>query len=178
MKGLVVVALTLGIAVGTAGTSYAHSGGDADGELVIEPAAVDAGAPATFAGTGLEPESDRFLELAGGHLVVDLGSVRTDALGTFQTQFVIPAHLPAGTYEVRTIGHGLLSARIVVTTTSTSGADVTGGGLAIDATAGPDRVPVGVAMMLGLTVVILLAGAFVAWRGEKATRIMRQVERR
>jgi hypothetical protein len=177
MKGLLVVALSLGLVVAIATTSYAHSGGDENGVLVIEPTAVVAGAAATFAGTGLEPESSRSLELAGGHLVIDLGPVRTDALGTFQKQLVIPAHLPADTYEVRTIGHGLVSATIVVTTTAASSAAVAGDGPVNDASIGRAGMGMRIVTMLALTLVILLAGLFVAWRGEKATRVMHRVGR-
>jgi hypothetical protein len=72
LLGLGVVLMMLGLA----STTTARS--DADREVVrVEPATVDAGGSVTIAGTGMPPGSARTLVLAGGHLVIGLGAVRT-----------------------------------------------------------------------------------------------------
>jgi hypothetical protein len=177
MKRTFVTLTAVAFALLAAGTVSAHSGSGEE-TVAVEPAAVDAGTSVTFAGSGLEPDSDRVLVLAGGDLVVEFGTVKTDAEGMFSKQLDIPAHLPTGTYELRAIGDETLTADVAVT--ALAGAEATGGGgqTANDAVVARSRTPLATATMLGLALVIVLAGLFVAWRAERVTRVIRQADRR
>lgn len=92
------------------GTVLAHEGGAGEESVAVEPSSVTAGGSVVLAGSGLEPESERVLVLAGQGLVVEFGTVTTDAEGMSSQELTIPSHLPAGTYELRAIGDEILSA--------------------------------------------------------------------
>ena len=102
----IALGLTLVLAVPAAVSAH---GGDDTAKLEVEPSEVPAGASVILVGSGLEPDGERVLVLAGGHLVVEFGTVRTDAEGMFQAELVIPGHIPAGTYELRAIGDETLT---------------------------------------------------------------------
>lgn len=102
--------LSLSIAV----TVAAHSG---TGEATIqaEPPSLTAGGSVVLAGSGLEPNNERVLVLAGEGLTVEFGSVTTDAEGMFSKELTIPSHLPSGNYELRAIGDETLTTTLAVT---------------------------------------------------------------
>jgi hypothetical protein len=102
------IALGLMLVLAVPAVVSAH-GGDDTAKLEVEPSEVPAGASVILVGSGLEPDGERVLVLAGGHLVVEFGTVRTDAEGMFQAELVIPGHIPAGTYELRAIGDETLT---------------------------------------------------------------------
>jgi len=101
-------AIALGLALSLAGASLvlAHEGEET---LAVEPSTLEAGGTVVLAGSGLEPDSERVLILAGENLIVEFGTVKTDADGRFQKELTIPGHLPAGTYELRAIGDETLT---------------------------------------------------------------------
>lgn len=159
------IPLGLLLSLATAATVIAH-GGSGEAEIVVEPAAVTAGDTVVLAGSGLEPENDRVLVLAGEALTVDLGTVKTDAEGMFQIELTIPSHLPSGTYELRAIGDEVLTVALQVTA-------VAGGP---DASQAPDdasnsvvprdRSPLELAAILGLVALAAVAGGLLVWRAE------------
>jgi hypothetical protein len=102
----IALGLTLGLAVPAAVSAH---GGDETAKLEVEPSTVSAGASVILVGTNLEPDGERVLVLAGENLIVEFGTVRTDAEGMFQKELVIPGHLPEGTYELRAIGDETLT---------------------------------------------------------------------
>jgi hypothetical protein len=86
----------------------AHSGEGASG-ISVEPAQVTAGGTVVLAGTGLEPNSDRQINLVGPDVTVPYPNVTTDAAGMFNVTLTIPAHLPAGSYTFQAIGDETLT---------------------------------------------------------------------
>jgi len=92
----------------------AHSGGEASG-ISAEPAQVTAGGTVVLAGNGLEPDSDRQIDLVGPDDVVPFPKATTDAAGMFAVTLTIPAHLPAGTYTFQAIGDETLTTDLTVT---------------------------------------------------------------
>jgi hypothetical protein len=92
----------------------AHSGGEASG-ISVEPAQVTAGGTVVLAGNGLEPNSDRQINLVGPDDVVPFPMATTDADGMFAVTLTIPAHLPAGSYTFQAIGDETLTTPLAVT---------------------------------------------------------------
>lgn len=92
----------------------AHSGGEASG-ISVEPAQVTAGGTVVLAGNGLEPNSDRQINLVGPDDIVPFPIATTDADGMFAVTLTIPAHLPAGTYTFQAIGDETLTTELTVT---------------------------------------------------------------
>jgi hypothetical protein len=88
--------------------AFAHSGGEASG-ISVEPVQVTAGGTVVLAGNGLEPNSDRQINLVGPDVVVPFPAVTTDADGMFAVTLTIPDHLPAGTYTFQAIGDEILT---------------------------------------------------------------------
>ncbi|HYU50587.1 MAG TPA: hypothetical protein VEO91_11750 [Candidatus Limnocylindria bacterium] len=91
-----------------------HSGGEASG-ISVEPAQVTAGATVILAGNGLEPDSDRLINLVGPDVVVPFPTATTDTDGMFNVTLMIPAHLPSGTYTFQAIGDETLTTDLTVT---------------------------------------------------------------
>lgn len=94
--------------------ALAHSGGEAS-EISVEPSTVTVGGTVVLAGTGLEPDSDRTINLVGPDVVVPFPNVTTDADGMFSVTLTIPAHLPAGTYTVQAIADETLTTELTLT---------------------------------------------------------------
>ena len=92
----------------------AHSGGEASG-ISVEPTQVTAGGTVVLAGNGLEPNSDRQVDLVGPDDVVPFPKATTDAQGMFAVTLTIPAHLPAGTYTFQAIGDVTLTTELTLT---------------------------------------------------------------
>ena len=103
-----VIALALSVQV------LAHSGGEASG-ISVEPSTVTAGGSVELAGTGLEPNSDREINLVGPDVVVPFPKVTTDADGMFNVTLTVPGHLPAGTYTFQAIADETLTTDLTVT---------------------------------------------------------------
>lgn len=168
LLGLVLTLTTFGLV----STTTARS--DADREAVrVEPATVDAGGSVTFAGTGMAPGSARTLVLVGGHLLIGLGAVRTDASGQFTTVVDIPGHLPAGSYELQASGGDTLVATVTVTGAAGSGAPSEAIAAAGTVPSVDNGIPHGVVVMLGLAALTVTAALVVAWRAERAARLWR-----
>jgi hypothetical protein len=92
----------------------AHSGGEASG-ISVEPAQITAGGTVVLAGNGLEPNSDREINLVGPDVTIPYPKVTTDADGMFNVTLTVPSHLPAGTYTFQAIGDETLTATCAVT---------------------------------------------------------------
>ncbi len=103
------VALVLAIAIPV----FAHSGGEASG-ISVEPAQVTAGGTVVLAGNGLEPNSERQINLVGPDVVVAFPAATTDAAGMFAVTLTVPAHLPGGTYTFQAIGDETMTTDLTV----------------------------------------------------------------
>jgi hypothetical protein len=159
-------ALGVALALGAVATAMAHEGTGQE-EIVVEPVSVTAGDSVILAGSGLEPDSDRVLVLAGQDLVVEFGTIRIDADGMFSKELTIPNHLPSGTYELRAIGDETITTPLAVTAVA-GGAEASPP--ADDATqtvVARERTPFEVALILALVALAAVAGGVLAWRAER-----------
>jgi hypothetical protein len=159
-------AIALVLALGASGTILAHEGSGEE-EVMVEPAEVTAGDSLVAAGSGLEPDDERVLVLAGADLVVDFGTVTTDAEGMFEIELTIPGHLPSGTYELRAIGDETVTAQLSVTAAA-------GGEEAPPAADDPsqavvprERTPADLGVVLVLVALAAAAGGLLVWRAER-----------
>lgn len=159
-----VIALLL--ALGAAGAAVAHEGSGEE-EVVVEPAELTAGASVVAAGSGLEPNDERVLVLAGADLVVDFGTVTTDAEGMFEIDLTIPSHLPTATYELRAIGDETVTAQLAVTAAA-GGADAAPPADAANQVVVPrERTTIEVAVILVLVALAAAAGGLLVWGAER-----------
>lgn len=172
MRRLSILVAILGAMLLSAGVATAHSGGDEE-SVQAEPSAVDAGQVVTFAGSGLEPDSDRVLVLAGNDLVIEFGTVRTDGEGMFAKELDIPSHVPTGSYELRAIGDETLTATLTVTGVAQTTAGANGGTAGAEMIVPRDRPTAEIGAMIAIAVLIVLAGILVAWRAERIGRLIR-----
>ena len=157
------VALGLAILLGTAAAAMAHEG-DGEEALAVEPSNVTAGDSVVLAGSGLEPDNDRVLLLAGGDLIVEFGTVRTDAEGMFQKELTIPDHLPSGTYELRAVGDETLTAPLGITAAAGSAAEPT---RAAEAIVPRERTALELGLILVLVAGSAAVGGMLVWRAER-----------
>ncbi len=170
MRRIVFLAAVLAAVLLPVGIVTAHSG-TGKASVQVEPTAVDAGGTVDFAGTGLEPDNDRDLVLAGDGMVIDFGIVKTDANGMFSKVLTIPSHVPSGSYELRAIGDETLTTTVQVTGAAVgSSASTTG---ALEAVAARSRSGWETGALLVLVAVILVAGGYVAWKAERLSGVLR-----
>lgn len=163
---LVAVGLAIAFSPIRPAAATAHEGGAGGETLAVEPASVTAGESVVLAGSGLEPGTERVLVLAGQDLVVEFGTVAVDAEGAFRKELTIPSHLPSGTYELRAIGDEALT--VTLTVTAAAGSEATPGTSAREEAVVPrQRDPLELGLILGLTIVVAVAGAFLVWRAER-----------
>jgi len=162
-------ALALGallVLVGASAT-LAHEG-TGEEEVVVEPASITAGDSVVLAGSGLEPDDERVLVLAGADLVVELGTVATDAEGMFQIELAIPSHLPSGTYELRAIGDETLTAALAVTAADV--ADAPAADPATESVVARERGPLELGAVIAATAIAALVGGLLVWRADRLHR--------
>jgi len=160
------IALALALALAAAAAVTAHEGSGEE-EVVVEPADVTAGDSVVVAGSGLEPDDERVLVLAGVDLVVDFGTVTTDAEGMFQTELTIPSHLPTGTYELRAIGDEVVTAELAVTAAAGGAEASPGANDPNQAVVARERTQVELGSILVLVALATVAGGLLVWRAER-----------
>ena len=116
MRKSVPFAIALGfvLSLTAAFSTMAHEG-TGEAKIEAEPSSLAAGDTVVLAGSGLEPNNDRVLVLAGEGLTVEFGVVKTDGEGMFSKELTIPSHLPSGNYELRAIGDETLTTPLAVT---------------------------------------------------------------
>ena len=168
MRRSLPVAMSLGLLLSqAAGFAVLAHEGSGEETLAAEPSSLTAGDTVVLAGSGLEPNNDRVLILAGGHLVIEFGTVRTDAEGMFSKELTIPNHLPSGNYELRAIGDETLTAPLAVT----AAAGATGASPAAndvnEVVVARQRSPVEFAVIWALIAAAAIAGGWLAWRAER-----------
>ena len=148
-----------------AAPALAHEPGAGTG-IQVEPASVTAGQTVVLAGTGLEPDSDRVLVLAGADMVISMGSVTTDAQGMFQVELTIPAHLPSGTYELRAIGDETLTTALAVTAAAPVAGASPGPDESAELVVARDRPPSETGLLAAFILASLVVGGLLASRAE------------
>ena len=168
MRKRALFAIVLGVALSLGGvaTAMAHEGSGEE-EIVVEPANVTAGDTVVLAGSGLEPDNDRVLVLAGQDLVVEFGSVRTDAEGMFSKELSIPSHLPSGTYELRAIGDETITTPLAVTAVAGGAEASPAANDATQTVVARDRTPVELGLILALVSIAAVVGGLLVWRAER-----------
>jgi hypothetical protein len=105
------VALGIGLVLPLA--ALAHGGGT-EPTVELDPQQVTAGGTVVIVGQNMEPNTDRVVVMVGQQLIVQFGTVKTDADGMFTLQVTVPSHLPGGVYQVQAIGDETISADLEV----------------------------------------------------------------
>jgi hypothetical protein len=159
-------AFALMLALGAAGAAAAHEGSGEE-EVVVEPADVTAGDSVVAAGSGLEPDDERVLVLAGADLVVDFGTVTTDAEGMFEIELTIPSHLPTATYELRAIGDETVTAQVAVTAAAGGADPAPAADDSNQAVVPRERTTIELAVILVLVALAAVAGGLLVWGAER-----------
>lgn len=157
----VLVALGFGLAVPLA--ALAHGGGT-EPTVELDPTQVTAGGTVVIAGFNMEPDSDRVIVLTGQQLIVQFGTVKTDAEGMFTLQVTVPSHLPGGIYQVQAIGDETISADLEV---------IAAEGMASAGPAVPEVVQprhlggIGLVLLIAILGLLVLAGGSLVIFGER-----------
>lgn len=153
------------LALVVASAAIGHEG---EGEgIAVEPSSVTAGETVILAGTGLEPNDERVIVLAGGDLTVDFGTVTTDAEGAFQMELAIPSHLPGGVYGVRAIGDETLTAELEITAAAGGAAATPGPDDAGQTVVPRERTALELGIIGALVLLGAVAGGLLVWRAER-----------
>lgn len=160
------IVFSIAVSFGAVAAAMAHEGSGEE-EIVVEPANVTAGDTVVLAGSGLEPDNDRVLIMAGQDLVIEFGTVRTDAEGMFSKELTIPSHLPSGTYELRAIGDETLTAPIAVTAIAGGAEASAGSDGATQTVVARERTAAELALLLVLVGLAAVAGGVLVWRAER-----------
>ena len=169
MRKAIRVATTTGLALWliASGAAAAHDPGEE--KLEVEPSTVTAGESVVVAGSGLEAGSDRVLLLAGENLIVEFGTVTTDAEGMFNKEVTIPSHLPPGTYEFRAIGDETLTVPLGIVEPAEM-ASPPAGATRVDLTKTViprERTPIDVALIGAFVVLAAALGGLLVMRAER-----------
>lgn len=154
------------LSLGAAFPAMAHEG-TGEAAVEVEPASITAGDSVVLAGSGLEPDSDRVLVLAGENLTVEFGTVRTDAEGMFSKQLTIPNHLPSGTYEIRAIGDETLAASLAVTAAAGGAQASAAPNAATEKVVARQRAPIELGLIIALVAAASLLGGWLVVRAER-----------
>lgn len=160
------VILGLSFAFGLALAVTAHEG-DGEAKIEVEPASVTAGDKVVLAGSGLEPDNDRVLVLAGEGLTIEFGTVKTDAEGMFSEELTIPSHLPSGNYELRAIGDETLTTPLAVTAAAGGAQASPVANAPSETVAARQRSPLELGVILALVALAAISGALLVWRTER-----------
>jgi len=160
------IALGLLLSFSVALTVMAHAG-TGEAKIQAEPSSLTAGGTIVLAGSGLEPNSDRVLVLAGEGLTVEFGTVKTDAEGMFSKELTIPSHLPSGNYELRAIGDETITTTLAVTAAG-GGAQASPAANASNETVlARERTPLELGSIVALVALAAALGVLLVWRAER-----------
>ena len=160
------IAFGLALSFSAALTVMAH-GGTGEAKIEVEPPSLTAGGTIVLAGSGLEPDSDRVLVLAGEGLTVEFGTVKTDAGGMFSKELTIPSHLPSGNYELRAIGDETITTTLAVTAAA-GGAQASPAANASNETVlARERTPLELGAIVALVALAAAVGVLLVLRAER-----------
>ena len=168
MRKSVALATTLALAlsIGVVTVALAHAG-TGEAKIEVEPPSVTAGQTVILAGSGLEPDNDRVLVLAGEGLTVEFGTVKTDAEGMFSKELAIPNHLPSGNYELQAIGDETLTAPLTVKAAAGAPEASPASNDAKDTVVVRQRTPIELGLILAFIVLAAAVGGLLVWRAER-----------
>lgn len=160
------IALGLALSFSVALAVTAHEGTGEAG-IQAEPSSLTAGDTVVLAGSGLEPNNDRVLVLAGEGLTVEFGTVTTDAEGMFSKELTIPNHLPSGNYELRAIGDEILTTTLAVTAVAGGAQAAPAANASSEAVVARERSPQELGAIVVLIVLAAAVGMFLVLRAER-----------
>lgn len=166
MRRSVPIAVALGLLLSLS-AGYAAMAHEGEEGLEVEPSSVTAGDTVVLAGSGLEPNDERVLLLAGESLIVEFGTVTTDAEGMFSIELTIPSHLPSGNYELRAIGDETVTTPLGVTAAAGGVGASPAANEANETVVARQRSPLELGIIFGLVVVAAAVGGWLAWRAER-----------
>ena len=168
MRRSQVIAIALGLVLSSV-AAVAAMGHEGSGEetLEVEPSSITAGDSVVLAGSGLEPDSDRVLVLAGADLTMELGTVKTDDEGMFSTELTIPNHLPSGAYELRAIGDETLTVPLAITATAGAAEPSSAPNTANETVVARQRSPLELGIILAFVAITAVVGGWLVWRAER-----------
>jgi hypothetical protein len=159
------IVLVFGLMIGSAFAVLAHQGTGV-AEIQAEPSSVTAGNTIILAGSGLEPDNERVLVLAGEGLTVEFGTVTTDAEGMFSKELTIPSHLPSGNYELRAIGDETLVTALAVTAAAGGAVETPAANAANETVRARDRSPLETSSIFVFVAIAAALGALIVVRAE------------
>lgn len=160
------IALGFVLSLGVAFSAMAHEG-TGEAKIEAEPSSVTAGDTVVLAGSGLEPDNDRVLVLAGEGLTVEFGTVKTDAEGMFSQELTIPSHLPSGNYELRAVGDETLTTPLAVTAAEGGAAASPGTTGASETVVARERSSVEVGAIIVVVAIAAVVGGLLILRAER-----------
>ena len=160
----IALGLLLSLGTGLAATAHQGTGGEA---LEVEPSSITAGDTVVLAGSGLEPDSERVLVLAGPDLTIEFGTVTTDGEGMFSKQLTIPNHLPSGAYEFRAVGDETLTVPLAVTAAAGVASASSEPNAAGETVVVRQRSPLELGVILLLVAAAAAIGVWLVWRAER-----------
>lgn len=155
--------VAFGIALAVPLAALAHGGGT-EPTVELEPQQVTAGGTVVIVGENMEPDSDRVIVLTGQQLIVQFGTVKTDAAGMFSLQVTVPSHLPGGVYQVQAIGDETISADLEVT----AAAGMPSAGPLTQEEVQPRRIEgIGLVVLIAIVGLLVLAGGGLVLSAER-----------
>ncbi len=160
------IALGFVLSLSAAYSTLAHEG-TGEAKIEAEPSSLTAGDTVVLAGSGLEPNNDRVLILAGEGLTVEFGVVTTDAEGMFSKELTIPNHLPSGNYELRAIGDETLTTPLAVTAAAGGAAASPGTTGASETVVARERSSVEVGAIIAFVAIAAVLGGLLVLRAER-----------
>ena len=162
-RTVLLVLVALGIALAVPLSALAHGGGT-EPTVELDPPQVTAGGTVTVVGEKMEPDSDRVIVLTGQDLLIQFGTVKTDAEGMFTLQVTVPSHLPGGVYQLQAIGDETISADLEVT----AAAGMPSAGPVTQEEIQPRRVEgIGLVMLIAFVGLLVLAGGWLVMSAER-----------
>ena len=168
MRRTVPIAVVVGVVLSlTAAIATMAHEGDGQAKIEVEPSSVTAGDTVVLAGSGLEPDSDRVLVLAGEGLTVEFGTVRTDANGMFSKELTIPSHLPSGNYELRAIVDETVTTPLAITAAAGAAAASSPASDVKESVVPRERSAIELALLLVFVALAAVVGGLLVWRAER-----------
>lgn len=162
------ILLGLGLALAAvlwlAGAAFGHGGEEGAASLTLEPASTAPGSTVLVVGTELAPEAEMLLQLTGEGLTIRFGEATTNAEGRLTQELEVPAHVPAGVYQVEAIADETVIAELQLIGSGE------GAVLATDAegsAAGRERGVLGYGIVVVVALLAAIAGLILVVRSDR-----------
>ena len=160
------VLLAVALVILGATVALGHGGDEGVESLVLEPASIGPGGSVLVVGTDLEPDTERTLQLTGEDITIALGTSAVSEAGRFSEEITVPSHVPAGVYQIQSIGDETLTVELQIV----GAPEEVGVPAAASAPAdgGPrERGALGLGLVLALAMIAGLVGLLLVVRAEQ-----------